>query len=162
MAQLLAAQDETADLFTVRLNRQIAASPERIFDAWTDADALAKWWGPKGFTNKSAAIDARPGGAFEITMVSPDGRETRMAGIVLELDRPRLIRLEIRHRQFEGAAEAPGGFIPTHVEIRPTEEAGGTRLDLTHSGFLEAAQPAGFTEGWQGSFDRLETLLAAA
>lgn len=53
--------------------RRFACSRSRLFRAWTNADELARWWGPRGFTNTFHAFDARPGGRWVFTMHGPTG-----------------------------------------------------------------------------------------
>jgi uncharacterized protein YndB with AHSA1/START domain len=151
---------DTDDLLSVRLSRVIPAPPEQVFEAWTSAELMRRWWGPRHVEAVSALADARPGGAFSIEMRDRDGAMHKMAGIFTELERPSLVCLEIRHRQFEGAAERPGGYIPTHVRVELSAHADGTLLNLTHSGFLDAALVQRFDAGWTGSLDKLHTVLA--
>ena len=53
--------------------RVFDAPRELVFKAWTDPDHLAKWWGPKGFTNTFQEFDMRPGGVWRFIMHGPDG-----------------------------------------------------------------------------------------
>ncbi|GIP22160.1 SRPBCC family protein [Paenibacillus sp. J22TS3] len=48
---------------------------ERVFEAWTDPDQLARWWGPNGFSNTFHEFDLRPGGTWRLTMHGPDGTD---------------------------------------------------------------------------------------
>jgi uncharacterized protein YndB with AHSA1/START domain len=60
------------EIVTTRL---FAAPPERVFDAWSHAESLARWWGPKGFTTTTHVFDFRPGGEWNHTMHGPDGTD---------------------------------------------------------------------------------------
>lgn len=53
--------------------RAFAQPRERVFAAFSDAQQLAQWWGPAGFTNTIEALELRPGGAFQLIMHGPDG-----------------------------------------------------------------------------------------
>lgn len=55
--------------------RLIAASPSEVFAAMSDADRVARWWGPAGFTNTIAQFDFQPGGRWLLTMHGPDGKD---------------------------------------------------------------------------------------
>lgn len=57
------------------ITRVFDAPRDVVFAAWTEADQLAEWWGPKGFTWVSGTLDLRPGGAFHYCMKSPAGDE---------------------------------------------------------------------------------------
>ncbi len=56
------------------ISRIINAPRERVFKAWTDAEDLKKWWGPKGFGITVQKVDLRPGGVFHYGMTTPDGK----------------------------------------------------------------------------------------
>src|SRR3569833_1081679 len=80
----------------VRLSRTIDAPRDVVFEAWTDPDRMARWWGPKGFTNPVCESNARPGGALWIVMRSPQGTEHPVYGTFYEVDDPsRLVFLTI-------------------------------------------------------------------
>jgi uncharacterized protein YndB with AHSA1/START domain len=64
--------DPRRELSTSRL---FGAPPERVFRAFSDPARLAKWWGPKGFTNTFQEFDFRPGGAWRFVMHGPDGAD---------------------------------------------------------------------------------------
>ncbi|MGZ4031346.1 MAG: SRPBCC family protein [Tumebacillaceae bacterium] len=54
-------------------SRVFDASVERVFEAWTNPELLAKWWGPQGFTNTFHEFELRPGGTWRFDMHGPDG-----------------------------------------------------------------------------------------
>jgi uncharacterized protein YndB with AHSA1/START domain len=56
-----------------RTSREIPASPEQVFAAFTDAQRLARWWGPAGFTNTFTVCEFTPGGRWSYTMHGPNG-----------------------------------------------------------------------------------------
>lgn len=60
---------------TIELTRVYAAPRQDVFALWTDAEHLARWWGPDGFTLSHAAFDPRPGGRWIFTMHGPDGTD---------------------------------------------------------------------------------------
>lgn len=68
---------------------------ERVFDAFGDPSRLARWWGPKGFTNTFHAFDLRPGGAWRFTMHAPNGAEIPNECVFAEVVRPE--RIVFRH-----------------------------------------------------------------
>ncbi len=53
--------------------RQFDAPPELVYRAWTEADRIAQWWGPEGFTTTNEVMDVRPGGEWRFVMHAPDG-----------------------------------------------------------------------------------------
>lgn len=60
---------------TFKTSRQIAASPNAIFEAMRQPDKLAKWWGPDGFTNIFDVFEFKNGGKWIFTMTGPDGKQ---------------------------------------------------------------------------------------
>ncbi len=66
------ADTSTREIVTTRL---FDAPPERVFEAWSRAEHLERWWGPRGFTTTTHAFDFRPGGTWKLTMHGPDGTD---------------------------------------------------------------------------------------
>jgi uncharacterized protein YndB with AHSA1/START domain len=82
------------DAREITLTKMLDAPVDLVFAAWTDAEHLARWWGPEGFTVPSVESDAREGGTFTIVMRAPDGADFPMTGTYLEFDPPRRLVIE--------------------------------------------------------------------
>jgi uncharacterized protein YndB with AHSA1/START domain len=143
------------------ITRVFDAPRRLVFKAWTDADHLAQWWGPAGFTNPVCAFDARVGGALRIDMRSPDGMIYPMTGVILEIVAPeRLVFTNI-------AVDAAGAHLLEGVTtVTFADEGGKTRLAL-HTRAVAVTEDAvsylqGMEIGWTQSIDRLEALVAGA
>lgn len=67
-------------------SRMIAATPQRIFAAFSDPKQLAQWWGPRGFKNTFEVFEFKPGGRWHFVMHGPDGRDYRNECVFRELD----------------------------------------------------------------------------
>jgi len=65
--------DRSAENRTMTLSRDINAPVAVIWSAWTDPEALPKWWGPDGFSCRTTRIDLRDGGEWVFDMIGPDG-----------------------------------------------------------------------------------------
>src|SRR5215218_4376900 len=79
-------QEAAADGNTVRLHRVFATRPEKVFRAFLDADALAKWLPPNGFTCKVHHLDARVGGAYKMSFTNfTSGNSHSFGGRYVEL-----------------------------------------------------------------------------
>ena len=147
-----------AGLLEVCLTRRVAASPEVVFAAWIDREQLAKWWGPKCFTNRECQVDARIGGAILIDMQSPDGVVYPMTGRFVTIDRPhRLV--------FVTAAinECGKPMFEVKNTVTFTEKRGGTEISLV-ARVIKTTPAApqylyGMSEGWCQSLDRLSELV---
>jgi uncharacterized protein YndB with AHSA1/START domain len=134
----------------LRLERLIAASPERVFDLWTDPDLLVKWWGPEGFDVPAHALDVRPGGQWRTTMRSPEGKLHRVSGIYRTIDKPRRL-------VFTWAWDQDDGSRGHETEVTVTFESapGGTRLKLVQQMFQDKTARDNHSKGWTSSFNCL-------
>ena len=72
----------------VVITRVFDAPRSLVFKAWTDPEHMARWWGPRGFTNPICELDARVGGAWRIVMRSPAGIEYPCGGVYREIVEP--------------------------------------------------------------------------
>jgi uncharacterized protein YndB with AHSA1/START domain len=143
-------RDVVAEDRVLRLERLIAAPPERLFDLWTEPEQLVKWWGPDGYEVPGLAFDLRPGGKWRTTLRPPDGKLKTVSGVYRVIDRPhRLV--------FTWAWDEDDGSRGHETEITVTFEAapGGTRLRLLQQTFQSTDVRDNHSGGWSSSFDRL-------
>ncbi|MFT4188250.1 MAG: SRPBCC domain-containing protein [Aeromicrobium sp.] len=109
----------------LELSRVMATTPERIWAAWNDPDAIARWWGPDGFTSTVRALDVRDGGRFDVVMRGPDGTEYTNLYLFEDVDPGR--RLAYVH---QGSAE--WGLAPSRSVVTfDVEEGGSPRTRVT-------------------------------
>lgn len=73
---------------TFRTSRDIPASPDQVFAAFSDPERLARWWGPAGFTNTFNVCEFAPGGRWSFVMHGPNGAEFRNESVFAELEPP--------------------------------------------------------------------------
>lgn len=143
------------------LSRVFAAPRKEVFAAWIDPRRLARWWGPRGFTNPVCAMDARPGGAIRIHTQGPDGDVHPMTGIFREIVRPRRL-------VFTGSAlDRRGSPLLETLNTVTFEEHRGKTTVAVEARVLGAAAKAapylnGMEKGWAESLDRLAAHLAQA
>src|SRR4051812_11048511 len=71
--------------------RTVNAPCARVFQAWTDPDILAQWWGPKGFTNSFHTFELRPQGTWDFTMHGPDGKDFHNVSVFDRIEEPALL-----------------------------------------------------------------------
>jgi uncharacterized protein YndB with AHSA1/START domain len=139
----------------ITITRVLDAPRELVFEAWTDPDHVAKWFGPAGFDapRDSVEIDLRVGGRFNLRMVQGgSGREHRIRYEIVELVEPELLVLKSEPMPEVGLHHG------TLARIELQEEAGKTRLTLTDGPYTEEGG-RGAGAGWEGAFDKLEALL---
>lgn len=135
---------------TVRVSRRFSASPERVFDAWLDADSMRRWlFATPGGEMVRAEVEARVGGRFVLTD-RRDGVEVDHVGEYLEIDRPRRLVFSFAVPTF--SAEA------TRVTIEITPAGDGCELVLTHQGVMADYQER-TTGGWKGILEGLAASL---
>lgn len=130
----------------VEVETRIAASPETVFEFFTDPDKMVQWMG------RAAELDARPGGRFRCDI---NGRDVA-AGEYEELDPP---RRAVFTWGWEGAdvVTAPGSST---VEIVLEADGDGTRLRLIHRGLPSAESADKHRHGWTHYSERLATAAA--
>lgn len=144
----------------VVITRTFAAPRTLVFQCWTEAKHLARWWGPYHFDAPRCEIEARPGGNIHIDMRGPDGTAFPMTGTVHEVVPP--ARLVYTSRAyFEGSPEPQIEVLNTVVF---TESAGQTTMVLTvkvlHASGIALPALSGMEEGWSQSLQKLGALVA--
>jgi uncharacterized protein YndB with AHSA1/START domain len=132
--------------------RVFDAPRELVFEAWTDPQHIAQWWGPNGFTNTIHSMDVRPGGEWDFIMHGPDGTNYKNRIIYREVVRPE--RLVYDH--------VSGPFF--HATVTFDEQGDKTRLTvqmLFESAELRdrVAEEFGAVEGLNQTLGRLGTHL---
>jgi uncharacterized protein YndB with AHSA1/START domain len=140
------------------MTRTFAAPRALVFAAWTDAEHLAQWWGPHGYTNPVCEIDPRVGGKLRIDMRAPDGAVHSVQGMIREIVAPeRLV--------FENSVEVAGRrMLEGLVTVTFAERNGETTMTL-HARAAALAGEAlawlgGMNEGWAQTIARLEAFVA--
>ena len=145
----------------VTITRVFDAPRDLVFRMWTDPAHVARWWGPKCFTNPVCEVDARPGGELRIVMQAPDGATYPMIGVFQHVAAPeRLVFTNI-------AVDAQGNHILEGLTTVTFADRGGkTELTLQTSATAVVGYAArmleGMDEGWSQSLyclaDHLATL----
>lgn len=142
-------------LHVLELTRVIDAPRSLVWQAWTDAEHLAQWWGPKGFTNPVCELDLRPGGAIRIDMRWPNGEIIPMGGSFHEITPPS--RLVFTSTAGTGDDGAP--LLEARNTVVLSEQ--GTKTLLALKAEVLKAAPAmaaalnGMEDGWSQSLVKL-------
>jgi uncharacterized protein YndB with AHSA1/START domain len=140
---------------TVRLHRVLRAEPERIYRAFLDPDAMAKWLPPHGFTGKVHNLDAKVGGTYRMSFTNfTTGRSHSFGGTYLEL----VPHARIRHTDTFEDASLPGDM---HTTVSLKKVSCGTEVDIVQEGIPEAIPPEACYLGWQESLTLLAQLVEA-
>jgi uncharacterized protein YndB with AHSA1/START domain len=140
---------------TVRLHRILRATPERVYRAFLEPEALAKWLPPNGFTCKVHHIDATIGGTYQMSFTNFTTRHGHsFGGKFLEL-KP---HERIRHTDRFDDPNLPGE-MQTTISIAPV--SCGVELNITQEGIPAVIPAEGCYLGWQESLTLLAKLVEA-
>lgn len=136
----------------VDIRRHYPVSPEKVWRAWTDPQALIKWFGPaKTNSPAKAEIDLRVGGAYSISFNSPDGEANKVSGIYEEVaPYDRLV--------FSWSFQSTPERV-SRITIALTPMDGGTELHFVHDRFFDDKARANHERGWQEFFVQLDDFV---
>lgn len=149
---------------TLSIKRTFNLPLNTVWKAWTEPGSFKKWWGPKGFTCPHCSIDLRVGGGYLNSMKGPDGKEVWGTGTYKEIVPNKKIVYT------DSFADSNGNVVPSSyynmpdmplvltVTVTLEEKDGKTTMSLKHEG-IPAEMYDDCTNGWQSSFDKLETNL---
>jgi uncharacterized protein YndB with AHSA1/START domain len=142
----------------LKIIRVFDAPRQVVFKAWTEPEQVARWWGPRGFTNPLCEVDARPGGAIRIIMRAPDGASHEMRGVFQEVSEPE--RLVFTNRALGPHGES---LLEGLTTVSFSEQEGKTTITLDTSAVAllpeAGAMLNGMNEGWNQSLERLTRVL---
>jgi uncharacterized protein YndB with AHSA1/START domain len=138
---------------TIRLHRVLRAKPERVYRAFLDPDAKAKWLPPNGFTGKVHHIDARVGGSYKMSFTNfTTGKSHSFGGQYLEL----VPHQRIRYTDTFDDPNLPG-TIEVTVELK--QVFCGTEINITQAGIPDPIPTEACYLGWQESLALLAKLV---
>jgi uncharacterized protein YndB with AHSA1/START domain len=138
---------------TVKLHRVLRASPERVYRAFLEPEAMAKWLPPYGFTCKVHHMEAKVGGTFRMSFRNfGTGAEHAFGGEYLEL----VPHQKIRYTDRFDDPNLPGEMVAT-VSLR--QVSCGTEVEIVQEGLPEVIPVEMCYLGWQESLAQLATLV---
>ncbi len=138
---------------TIRLHRVLATSPEKVYRAFIEADALAKWLPPNGFTCTVEHLDAKVGGTFRMAFCNfTTGNSHAFGGEYLELVPGERVR-------YTDKFDDPN--LPGEIQVTVTlkKVSVGTELDITQANVPDVIPPEACYLGWQESLRNLARLV---
>lgn len=139
----------------VRLTCHIKRPPERVYEAWTSPEELAKWFVPEeGTVTTVHEFDVSVNGHYRFTTKTPNSPACTAAGHFIELDRPRRIVMSW------GWEEHKLDGVTSRLTLDFEEAEGGTRFTLTHEQLLNAESRDLHAEGWTGCLNSLAAYLS--
>lgn len=138
---------------SIRLHRVLKATPERVYRAFLDADAMAKWLPPNGYTGKVHHLEAKVGGGYRMSFTNfGTGQSHSFGGEYLELVPDKLIR-------YSDTFDDPNlpGVMQTTVTLRAV--FCGVELTVVQEGIPEVIPAEACYLGWQESLAQLAKLV---
>jgi uncharacterized protein YndB with AHSA1/START domain len=140
---------------TVRLHRVLRATPEKIYRAFLDPDAIVKWMPPNGFTGKIHQIDAKVGGTYKMSFTNfTTGESHAFGGKYLEL----VPNERICNTDNFDDPNLPGEMVTTMTLNRVSC---GTEVNIVQEGIPEQIPAEACYLGWQDSLSLLAQLVEA-
>lgn len=138
---------------TVRLHRVLAAKPEKVYRAFLDADAMAKWLPPYGFTCRVHHLEPKVGGTFRMSFTNfTTGKSHSFGGEYLEL---------VPHERlcYSDRFDDPNLPGTMHVTVRLKAVAVGTEINIEQAGIPAVISPEACYLGWQQSLMQLAKVV---
>lgn len=140
---------------TVRLHRVLNAPPERVYRAFLDPDAMAKWLPPHGFTGKVHEIDAQVGGTYKMSFTNfTTGQSHSFGGEYLEL----VPNERLRYSDVFDDPNLPGAM---HTTVTLKAVSCGTEVHIEQDGIPDVIPVEQCYMGWQQSLFLLASLVEA-
>jgi uncharacterized protein YndB with AHSA1/START domain len=138
---------------TVRLHRVLATKPEKVYRAFIDADAMAKWLPPNGFTGKVHHVDAKVGGTYKMSFTNfTTGKSQGFGGEYKEL-------VPNKRLQYTDVFDDPNmtGTMVTTITLKDVSV--GTELNVVQEGIPSIIPVEACYLGWQESLSNLARLV---
>ena len=148
--------NETNDIEkrTLTLTRTFDAPRQLVWDAWTQPEHIAKWWGPRGMKTNIKKHDFKVGGDWEFVMPMPDGKEFISYGTYSQIDAPELLETSANFIPMTEGVTLVASFSEAGDKtdfvfkvIHPTEE------------YCKQQEEMGFYNGWGSVFEGLNAYL---
>jgi uncharacterized protein YndB with AHSA1/START domain len=143
---------------SVEIVRVFDAPRALVWQAWTDPNMMAQWFGPRQFTSSVPELDARAGGKLRIVMHGPDGNDYPMKGEFLEVVAPERLVFSSVALDHDG-----NHLLEGKTTVTLTEQGGKTTLTLkSHAVGRVPIAPqmlAGMDAGWNQSIDKMGELV---
>lgn len=145
---------QSGDLI-LQMKHVLPAGSSAVFAAFNEANQLASWWGPQGFTTPSLEFAPRVGGTYRIEMQPPQGDPFYLTGEFRDVQPP--VRLA-----FTFLWEDPDpDDVENLVRLSFRDLGGSTEVAFTQAPFMTEARRALHRDGWTDSFNKLERLISA-
>jgi uncharacterized protein YndB with AHSA1/START domain len=144
------------------IDRNFNAPIDRVWEAFTTPEMLAKWWSPAGMTNYHASADVRQGGEFRYCFESSEGVKYWGKGVYQSIIEPTYLSYIDYFTDADGTPVPPSHYgipgdeiIPTLVEFAFAEKGEKTSMRITGDNPFDASMTEEMTKSWNSMFDKL-------
>jgi uncharacterized protein YndB with AHSA1/START domain len=138
----------------VRIERTFEASAEEVFDAWTSAEVISRWFRPReGWRPADAEVDLRVGGRVRVVMRTPDGEPVGAGGEYTLIERPHRLAFTWTFDDYPANEQM--------IELEFTETDGVTTVVFVNSDISDAERRDSQDEGWSTCIDEMARVLAS-
>ena len=140
------------------ITRIFSASINQVFDAWTQPQVLAQWFGPEGFMVTKSSLDLSVGGKYLIEIIAPDNNTIKHFGEYIEINRPTqlIFTWTLDNQQCAGSKQLQADTLVS-IDFKSINNQ--TELTLTHEKLPTKEAFNGHEFGWNSSFNSLDQLL---
>jgi uncharacterized protein YndB with AHSA1/START domain len=142
-------------IYDLKVQRVFDATPEDVFDAFTDPDAQKEWYQLDSDWTVETECNVRVGGVWKSVWGPPGTEPYRETSVFQVVDRPRRLVMTSTMTMPDGSS------IDTELEITFEEKNSKTRMTILQSGFLTAESRDAFESGWPGALERLAGVVHA-
>ena len=143
------------DNLVLKMERRFSASLDAVFDAWTQPDLLAKWFGPENTSVPDCAMDLTVGGHWHAVLHGENGAKHHCSGVYKVIERPTLLVFTWAWTQEDGSR----GY-ESIITVSLKANGNGTDLSFEQVGFVDAEAQTSHESGWTDCFNCLEKLLS--
>jgi len=154
MTRSAAAEDEAPSREpapALTITRSFSGPPALVFEAWTQAEHLVRWLGPRSHPAREVEVDFRVGGRWRACIRSPEGEEYWMGGVYREIRPPDRLVMTF-------AWDSTG--FETEITVDLVEQGERTVMTFHQAPFVSEESRASHDEGWTSCFDRLAEFVA--
>ncbi len=139
---------------TLTIERTLNAPIQLVWDAWTQPEHIAKWWGPKGMDTQVEEHKLEVGGAWKFSMKMPDGSDFIAEGVYQELNPPNKM---VTSADFRPMTEG----VTLEVILKAEGDKTHFTFNVVHPSeeYCKQQEAMGFYNGWGSTFDRLAELV---
>jgi uncharacterized protein YndB with AHSA1/START domain len=148
---------------TMRLDAEFDATPERVWELWSDPRQLERWWGPPSYPATVTSHDLRTGGRVEYHMTGPDGDQPKGFWQILEADPPSRLVFKDGFAKADGTPNSDMPLMEQRVTIRSVGE-GQTQMSIENVfpdvAAMEQVMAMGMEQGLTEAVGQIDAILA--